>query len=169
MTTATVIRTKPTMRALELKLPPLVVLLLFAALALGLSALLPDAPSSLHFNFPGQGLAAGALALLGVGFALAGVWAFRQAKTTVNPLQPERASAVVSSGIYRLSRNPMYLGMALLLAALLLALDSLVALLCLPAFCVYLTQFQIKPEERALRLGLGAPFEAYLQRTRRWL
>jgi len=153
------------MHKLELKLPPLLVWLLFAALALGLATATPPA----RFSFAGQGLAAGALALLGLGFALAGVWAFRQAKTTVNPLQPERASAVVSSGVYRLSRNPMYLGMALLLAALLLALGSLAALLCLPAFCAYLTQFQIKPEERALRLGLGDPFEAYLQRTRRWL
>ncbi len=154
------------MQRLALRLPPLLVLLLFAVLA-GVLATLP-APAA-GFQFKGQALVSGALAGVGLSVALAGVWAFRRARTTVNPLHPEQARVVVTAGVYRWSRNPMYLGMALLLSAWLLALGAWLALPCLPGFCLVLTEFQIKPEERALARSLGEPYEAYRHSTRRWL
>lgn len=115
---------------------------------------------------------AGAIVLLlaGAGIAAAGGIAFRRAQTTVNPLTPEKASALVSGGIYRLTRNPMYLGFALFLLAWALYLASPVALLVGPScFVLYLNRFQIAPEERALEKLFGEEFASYRQQVRRWL
>ncbi len=120
----------------------------------------------------GQGLRlALALALVcaGVSVALAGVVAFRRARTTVNPLKPGSASALVTSGIYRVTRNPMYVGFALCLLAWGLYLASPLALLGVPGFVLYLNRWQIIPEERALERLFGDDFRVYRQRVRRWL
>jgi protein-S-isoprenylcysteine O-methyltransferase Ste14 len=97
------------------------------------------------------------------------VAAFRRARTTVNPLTPDATTALVESGIYRLTRNPMYLGFLLLLLAEIVWLANPVALLAAPAFVLYLNRFQIGPEERALRNRFGAKFQSYSHRVRRWL
>lgn len=150
---------------LELKIPPVA---LAAGVAGGMWAcarLLPGAAfplsRSLGFAIP--------LGVLGVAVGLAGVLAFRRHRTTVDPLHPDRASAVVDSGIYRLTRNPMYLGLALGLAGWGLYLGNWMALAGLPAFTAYLTRFQILPEERALQARFGAAFDAYRASVRRWL
>lgn len=109
------------------------------------------------------------LVLLGAGISLVGIGSFRRAKTTVNPLQPERASHLVSSGIYQVTRNPMYLGMLLALLGWATALASWWALLGPLAFALYMTYFQIRPEERALMKLFGAEFKAYQSKVRRWL
>jgi protein-S-isoprenylcysteine O-methyltransferase Ste14 len=108
------------------------------------------------------------LVLCGGAVALAGVLAFRRARTTVNPLRPDSASQLVVAGIYRHTRNPMYLGMALWLLAWGLWLDVPPALLGVPAFVLYLNRFQIAPEERALQALFGADFAGYCARVRRW-
>jgi protein-S-isoprenylcysteine O-methyltransferase Ste14 len=90
-------------------------------------------------------------------------------RTTTNPLKPANASALVVRGIYRVTRNPMYLGLAALLAAWAIYLSSLAALAVLPLFVLYINRFQIAPEERALRSRFGAEFEAYRARVRRWI
>lgn len=125
---------------------------------------------------PGIGLdAAGKLATalllvaLGAFFALAGVVAFRRARTTVNPLKPETASALVTTGIYRYSRNPMYVGFALFLLAWAVYLASPVALLGVAGFVLYMNRLQIAPEESALQALFGPQFDAYRARVRRWL
>ena len=100
---------------------------------------------------------------------LAGVVAFRANKTTVNPLDPGAASTVVSNGIYRYSRNPMYLGFLLALAAWAVYLSSVVAALFLPAFVAYMNRFQIQPEERMLLAKFGPAFSQYMQAVRRWV
>lgn len=112
-----------------------------------------------------------ALGLAGLGalVALAGVWEFRRARTTLNPLAPARASALVQGGIYRITRNPMYLGMLLVLIGWAAWLGNAAALLGLPLFVVVLNQLQIKPEERMLRQRFGAQFERYAARVRRWV
>lgn len=106
---------------------------------------------------------------VGVGLALAGVATFRRHGTTVDPLHPEAAGQVVRSGPFRRTRNPMYLGMALLLLGWALGLAHPLAFLGVPVLMAYLTRFQIQPEERALRAKFGAPYEAYLLEVRRWL
>jgi protein-S-isoprenylcysteine O-methyltransferase Ste14 len=110
-----------------------------------------------------------ALVVLGGAVALAGVVAFRSKRTTVNPLTPGASSSIVSGGVYRVSRNPMYLGFFLVLAGWALYLSNAGAVLLLPAFLAYLTQYQIKPEERALLAKFGPEFAQYMARVRRWV
>jgi protein-S-isoprenylcysteine O-methyltransferase Ste14 len=100
---------------------------------------------------------------------LAGVIEFRRAKTTVNPLTPEASSMVVRSGIYRYSRNPMYLGMLLGLGGLATLLANPFNLMLLPLFVLFLNQFQIIPEENALIDKFGQDFRDYQAQVRRWL
>lgn len=109
------------------------------------------------------------LVAVGAGLDLAGLWAFRRARTTINPLRPQRTSALVSGGVYRLTRNPMYLGMLSLLLAWGVYLGQPWAFLGPVGFVAYITRFQIVPEERAIRARFGPEFDAYCARVRRWL
>ncbi|MNJ74873.1 hypothetical protein D3C77_718740 [compost metagenome] len=87
----------------------------------------------------------------------------------VNPLKPASASALVTSGIYRVTRNPMYLGFALVLAAWTVFLASPFTLLGIAAFVLYIDRFQILPEERALHQLFGEAMDEYCARVRRWI
>jgi len=107
--------------------------------------------------------------LVGIASAVAGAQSFRRASTTLNPLKPETASSLVVAGIYRHTRNPMYLGLAIMLLAWSIALASLPALLGVAAFVLYINRFQIGPEEQALQQRFGANFDAYCRRVRRWV
>jgi protein-S-isoprenylcysteine O-methyltransferase Ste14 len=153
--------------ALELKIPPLLVLAIFVAIVIGIASLAPL--HAFNVSFTGQYLASAMLAAAGLVTAVAGVIEFRRSKTTVNPLTPQAATTVVASGIFAYSRNPMYVGMALVLLAVVVLSGSVVALLCVPAFCAYITQFQIKPEERMLEQVFEARYSAYMTQVRRWL
>jgi len=107
--------------------------------------------------------------LAGIAVCLAGVASFRRARTTVNPLRPESASSLVVAGIYRHTRNPMYLGFAIVLLGWCVFLGSALAVLGVAAFVLYIGRFQIRPEERALRELFGAEFDAFCGRVRRWV
>lgn len=107
--------------------------------------------------------------LAGAGICLAGVISFHRAHTTVNPLRPQAASALVLSGVYRYTRNPMYLGFATALTAWSIYLAWLPALLGVLGFVLYMNRFQIGPEERALEGLFGADFTQYCSQVRRWL
>ncbi|WP_273023120.1 isoprenylcysteine carboxylmethyltransferase family protein [Rheinheimera sp.] len=152
-------------QALELKIPPLVLVALFA-LAMWLLTLVVPAvtlPAVWHL------VLAGIFAISGAGVALAGVLAFRRANTTVDPRVPQQSSSLVIRGIYRYSRNPMYLGFLLLLLALACCLMNVAAIALLPLFVLYMNRFQIVPEERFLLQKFGADYQAYCERVRRWL
>lgn len=153
------------MRWLELKIPPLLVWLVFAAAMLGVAYVVP----AVSFALPARLALALATLTLGVTVALAGVIAFRGKRTTVNPFTPSASSSVVSSSVYRVSRNPMYLGFFLALAGWALYLSNAAAVLLLPAFVAYMTQCQIKPEERAMAAKFGPEFSQYMVRVRRWV
>jgi protein-S-isoprenylcysteine O-methyltransferase Ste14 len=153
------------MQWLELKIPPLLVRLVFAGAMLGVAYSAPR----LSFTLATSLAIALALVALGGAVAVAGVVAFCDKRTTVNPLTPSAASFVVSSGVYRVSRNPMYLGFLLALAGWAVYLSNAGAALLLPAFVAYMTQYQIKPEERALLAKFGSEFGQYMSRVRRWL
>jgi protein-S-isoprenylcysteine O-methyltransferase Ste14 len=99
----------------------------------------------------------------------AAVWAFHRARTTVNPWRPQASSALVVSGIYRRTRNPMYLGLALALAGWGLYLANVYALLLACTFVPYMNRFQIRPEERVLQHTFGNSFREYCRQVRRWL
>lgn len=153
------------MRALELKVPPPIVALLVAAAMWGISLATPlaDVPTRIRL------VVAIVIALIGVATAISGVTAFRRAKTTVNPLKPETSSSLVTSGIYRLTRNPMYVGLALVLLAWAVFLSSVWALLGVLVFVLLMNRFQIAPEERVLLGIFGDTYSAYQAKVRRWL
>ena len=109
------------------------------------------------------------LALAGGALALAGLAEFRRVRTTFNPLAPQRASALVTTGVYRITRNPMYLGMLLVLAGWAWWLGSAAAWLGLPLSVLALNRLQIQPEERAMRQRFGDEYQRYAARVRRWL
>ena len=109
------------------------------------------------------------IALIGAAIDLAGLIAFRRAKTTINPLKPQNSSSLVTGGIYRYTRNPMYLGMLAFLLAWSAYLAQPLALLGPLAFVLYINRFQIIPEERVLAGLFGEEFTAYTNRVRRWL
>jgi protein-S-isoprenylcysteine O-methyltransferase Ste14 len=114
-------------------------------------------------------IAIAALILAGMALDLAALRLFFKARTTVNPLRPEATSTLVVTGVYRLTRNPMYLGLTCLLAAWGLYLSSVIALVGIPVFMMLVTRFQIRPEEQALEARYGEAFRRYRSRTRRWL
>jgi protein-S-isoprenylcysteine O-methyltransferase Ste14 len=154
------------MRFLELRIPPpLVGLIVAAAMWVIATSLPPLLPLPAPLRLP----AAVMLALAGVAIALSGVVSFRRVRTTVNPLKPETSTSLVSTGIYRITRNPMYLGMLAVLLAWAAYLPSVLALLGPAAFALYITRFQIIPEERVLHSLFGAAFVEYTQKVRRWL
>ncbi|MCF4008842.1 methyltransferase family protein [Rheinheimera sp. UJ63] len=153
------------MQTLELKIPPLLLVVLFALAMWLLAQHLPSVALPLSWRV----FLAGILAIVGMAVALAGVLAFRRANTTVDPRVPQQSSSLVIRGIYRYSRNPMYLGFLLLLMAWGCYLQSALALLLLPVFVLYMNRFQIMPEERHLQQKFGADYQAYLTQVRRWL
>lgn len=109
------------------------------------------------------------LAAAGGAVALAGTLEFRRLRTTLNPLAPQRARALATGGVYRFTRNPMYLGMLAVLAGWAVWLGNAAAWLGLPLSVGLLTVLQIVPEERVLRERFGAEYERYTARVRRWL
>ncbi len=150
---------------LRLRIPPLAV----AAFAGGLSWFTAHIVPAVNLEFPGKAELAATFGLLGVIFSVLGVVSFRRARTTVNPLTPDATTALVVSGVYRVTRNPMYLGFLLLLLAEIVWLANPIALLAGPAFVLYLNRFQIVPEENALQARFGAEFQTYATQVRRWI
>ncbi len=93
---------------------------------------------------------------------------FRRVRTTVNPMKPDTTTALVTSGVFAYSRNPMYLGLALILAGWAFWLGALTPWLVLPLFTTAITALQVLPEERALARLFGRDFAAYRRTTDRW-
>ena len=151
---------------MRLRIPPLVMMLAFGLLGWALSRYVSAA------DFPASHISklAAYICFAAGGALLAhAVSSFIRAKTTVNPVTPEAAERLVTDGLYRYTRNPMYLGMLILLIGWTLWLGNPASLLLLPVFVIYLTVFQIKPEEAALSEKFGSDYDAYRRRVRRWL
>ena len=153
------------MQALELKIPPpVVMLLLIVGMYFGSGA----APA-MHYEFALRWPIGVLLGLVGLAVNVAGLQAFRRHRTTVNPLQPGRATELVCDGIFRWTRNPMYLGMVVMLAGWAVYLANGLAFVGPVMLFAWLTRFQILPEERALRHKFPGAFDNYARRVGRWL
>jgi len=152
------------MKSLELRIPPMALVAIFAAIMYAISRFVP---ATLHI--PGKLPLAALFMAIGALIALMGVIAFRRNHTTVNPFTPEQSSSLVSTGIYRFSRNPMYLGFLLALCGWCVYCDNWASTLTLPLFVAYMNRFQIQPEERALKQHFGKQFTDYTQVVGRWL
>lgn len=150
---------------LELKAPPPIV-----TLVLALFMWLTPAAAGL-VQIPDAARVLGSLVLTGVGqgIGIAGLVAFRRAKTTVDPVKADLASSLVVRGVYRYTRNPMYLGFLLTLLAWAVFLANPLAVLWVVVYVLYITRLQIIPEERVLASLFGAEYEAYKGRVRRWV
>jgi len=153
------------MTTLDTRLPPPIVLLLCGLLAWLCAHQLPG----FAFSLPMRVTIVTVTASAGILLNLVPKLLFQRAGTTVNPLRPQRTTHLVTHGVYRFTRNPMYLGQALVLLAACLRLRNAVALGVIPVFIAYITRFQILPEERHLAQRFGPAFDAFRTRTRRWL
>ena len=153
------------MSPLALKVPPALLMLIFGGLMWLTDRMLPET----RLLFSGHLVLTALITVLAVGCVLAGIVGFRLARTTVDPLHPERASSVVTNGIYRWTRNPMYLGFGLLLLAFAVKLSNPIVLVWLPVFVWYMNRFQIVPEEQALERLFGDQYRHYCQHVRRWI
>jgi protein-S-isoprenylcysteine O-methyltransferase Ste14 len=156
----------PELRSLvALRVPPAVLVLVAAFLMWGVSRVAPTP----GFQGPVASVVASFFAAVGTVSILLGVATFRRAGTTVNPTAPHRASTLVRGGIYQVSRNPMYLGFALVLLGWGFLLESWLSLLAVPGFVLYLNRYQIEPEERALEDRFGEEYRDYARSVRRWI
>lgn len=153
------------MKALENRLPPPLVVAMIAVAMVGASRALPPLPIAAAARVAG----AAAIAVFGFSFIARAFRTFRRAGTTIDPVHIERASALVTSGVFGRSRNPMYVGMAVMLVGWAVLLGSPWLLVGPALFVAFTTRFQILPEERAMRARFGDAYSSYVDRVRRWL
>ena len=153
------------MNALALKVPPVAQVIITAAAIYGTAKIMP----SLQFSLSGSTVLAVGLGVIGMSLGVMGVTQFRKAQTTPNPQALEKVSSLVTSGIYRYSRNPMYLGLVLILLGWAFYLSHFLAFVLLPVFILYMTRFQIQPEEQMMARKFGKTYQAYLNKVRRWI
>ena len=153
------------MKSLELKIPPPIVALLVGVAMWKIAKVCP----SLDIPVLIREVTARALILVAAGIALPGFVALIKARTTFNSMKPKATSSLVTSGIYRFTRNPKYLSVLLKLIAWAIFLSSAWVLVGPIAFVLYINRFQIKPEERALARMFGTAYDEYKGRVRRWL
>lgn len=156
---------KSVLRACQLRLPPPLLTLLFAASMWLIAASLPAFSLAIPLRLP---LTAGCL-LLSALFGLSALVSFKQHQTSVDPIHPQHSKTLVTSGVYRISRNPMYLGLLFLLLGWAIFLANSVNIILMIMFIYCLNYLQIIPEEQILEQKFGQQFMAYRNRVRRWL
>jgi protein-S-isoprenylcysteine O-methyltransferase Ste14 len=153
------------MTKLELKIPPLLLVLIFATLMW----LLPLFNQTIFIN---ENITIALFLFFevsGLVIILIGALAFKKAQTTVNPTKPETSSSLVKTGIYTITRNPMYLGMVTCLIGWGIYLGNPNSLFFIIGFILYMNQFQIKPEEKMLTTIFKQEFIDYRASVRRWI
>lgn len=153
------------MASLDNRIPPPVLLVLTAALmaTVKFGPTTPYLPTALKWGLTGA-------FFLGAGvFGAPAFSAFGKAKTTIDPVKIERASSLVTTGIYRVTRNPMYVALTFLLCSWAAWLNQPLAILGPVVFALYITRFQILPEERTLTQKFGKSYDDYRRSVRRWL
>ena len=122
-----------------------------------------------HIDFEQQKSMSRLFFAIGIIIGIVALYAFRKAKTTVDPTNPERASKLVVVSIYKISRNPMYLGMLCILIGFAIRLGNFYTLPVVVLYVWYITTFQIKPEEEALKKLFGQEYINYCVKVRRWI
>ncbi|UHQ18549.1 isoprenylcysteine carboxylmethyltransferase family protein [Lysobacter sp. KIS68-7] len=146
-------------------IPPPIAMVLAGVVAWLLSLLAPG----LALHVPLHRTLAVLITLAGIALAIVAKRTFDRAGTTVNPLRPDQATQLVTTGVFRHSRNPMYVGQCLSLAGWCMWLDNALAWVAVPMLVAYLTVLQIKAEERVLSAKFGEAYAVYRSRVRRWI
>ncbi|MFC5077752.1 hypothetical protein VTH8203_02259 [Vibrio thalassae] len=154
------------MKALELKIPPVVLFILFAV---AMYALASVDNGWVYMHIPLKIIWVAILFVFSGYVGVSGVIEFKKAKTTVDPTKPNKASTVVNSGIFSKTRNPMYVALFTLLLCWGFWLENGLSLMLSIFFIPYMTRFQIKPEERALERIFGDDYLTYKAKVRRWI
>ena len=148
---------------LKTKIPPPIIALLFIILTYFSSLVI------VPFKFDNQSLLACLIFVMGLIFVLSAMRQFKQKNTIINPMTPQKTSALVVDGIFSYSRNPMYLGLLLVLTSSGIYFGAWLSLLLAPLFCFLITTLQIVPEEEAMFKLFGESFVEYTKKVRRWI
>ena len=148
---------------LKTKIPPPIIAIAFIVI-LYISSLWMD-----RFIFEGQSIFSLFIFILGLGCVLSASTQFRRINTTVNPLNPESASHLVVDGIFKFTRNPMYLGLCAVIFAFGIYVGTWFVFILLPLFVVSINYLQIVPEEIALQKLFGDEYVSYCNSVRRWI
>ncbi len=122
-----------------------------------------------HIKFIYQNIFACALIGIGAIAVLSGIFAFIKLSTTVDPRYPEKARELVIIGIYKYSRNPMYLGILLVITGIAVYFGALSSIFVVSSFVIFINKYQIVPEEVALQEKFSESYTHYAQNVRRWL
>ena len=149
---------------MELRIPPAVVFIVFGGLMWIVAKFLPFG----DFDFFGRKWLMGLLILMAVIVAGIALVQFFISRTSVDPRYPQKSTKLVTSGVYQISRNPMYLALLMLLLALGLWLGNAFNTLTAAGFVYYMNAFQIKPEEQQLHKTFGNVYKQYCSMVRRW-
>ena len=150
---------------MELKIPPLLQLIILGSL-MWLTSIYAN-----YFRFNFKYNNEFALFCLTTGAVIIGlsIVTFNRAETTITPLHPDKVSNLVKIGIYQYTRNPMYLGLLLILFSIGGYLQNLASMFVLPIFVWFISQYQIMPEEEALQKVFGQDYKNYQDSVRRWI
>lgn len=150
---------------MKLKIPPAIQVAVFASLIWLINKL----TNSKHLDVEYQEELSWFIFAFGLCIGIIAIYYFRKARTTADPLKPEKASQLVINGIYKFTRNPMYLGMFFILLAFAVRIGNLYSFTVLVLYIWYITIFQIKPEEEALNKLFGKTYTNYCKKVRRWI
>lgn len=150
---------------MNLLIPPPVVTAICAATMWAAGRLFPSSA----MTFAGQRVFATSILIAALVIMLVAAYQFMRARTTINPMKPARASALMTHGVFARSRNPIYLADLMVLIALAVWIGNPWTLIACVAFVVYITRFQIRPEETALTERFGDDYRRYQARVRRWI
>ena len=151
------------MSKFETKIPPPIVALISGLIISSSSAFITP------FGFLGHKFFAMILLILCFTLLITSIKKFNHEETTINPLKPEQASKLLTTGTYAFSRNPMYLGLTGILIGIFLFLGSWFGIVIIPIFVIYITKYQIKPEEYAMNKKFGGQYQSYCNKVRRWI
>ena len=121
------------------------------------------------FKFPNIEIIGVFILLAGLVTAFLGYLLFKKYKTTVNPINPEETTILVTTGIFSITRNPMYLGLFFVICSTVLFFGSWFGIIILIFFVWYINKFQIIPEEEAMEIIFGNKYNEYRKNVRRWI
>ena len=148
---------------LETKIPPPIVALIFGFLINYTKDIFPK------LVIKNENIFGTCFILIGLVCFLSAIGLFKKNQTTVTPLNPSSATKLITNGIYKYSRNPMYLGMSLVLAGISIMVNPIGGLAFISLFILYINQFQIEPEEKAMTKLFKNEFSEYKKYVRRWI
>ena len=148
---------------MKTKIPPPIVTLVSALLIFFSKELFPN------YAFDYQSMLSIVIFVSGLMILISAVSLFKKKETTVNPMSPEKASSLVVDGVFKHTRNPMYLGMSVVLLSISIQFNPIGGLLIVSLFVAYITAFQIIPEEEAMEENFGEEYLSFKRSTRRWI